>query len=155
MRPWPGWNIMQSTHRYGSSFNQECDEPVNTFDAVNKAYADRIKYKQLLLIFLILLWQTIHSSHFPLRNLFQWKDKNMWDVGWTVGRWVDCNIKSNVRNFVAWISQVFQRSVASDILHWFPCQWLDSQFSPRLHKTTVRQFINLQPWYKKYILFHF
>ena len=36
---------MQSTHRYESSFNQECENPVNRFDAVNKAYADRIKYK--------------------------------------------------------------------------------------------------------------
>ena len=30
---------MQSTHRYESTFNQECEE-----SAVNKAYADRIKY---------------------------------------------------------------------------------------------------------------
>ena len=29
--------------------------PVNKLDAVNKAYADRIKYKQLLVIFLIML----------------------------------------------------------------------------------------------------
>ena len=37
---------MQSTYRYGSTFNQECEEsPVNKFDAVNKAYTDRIKYK--------------------------------------------------------------------------------------------------------------
>ena len=36
---------MQSTHRYGSSFNQECERPVNKLDAVNKAYVDRIKYK--------------------------------------------------------------------------------------------------------------
>ena len=41
-------------------------------------------------------------------------------MGWTVGRWVDCNIKSNVRNCVAWLSQVLQRSVPYDILHWFP-----------------------------------
>ena len=33
---------MHSTHRYESSLNQEC---VNTFDAVNMAYLDRIKYK--------------------------------------------------------------------------------------------------------------
>ena len=38
-------------------------------DAVNKAYADRIHYKQLLVYFLILQWQTIYSSHFPLRKL--------------------------------------------------------------------------------------
>ena len=36
---------MQSTHRYGSEFNQECDEPSQKLDAVNKAYADRIEYK--------------------------------------------------------------------------------------------------------------
>ena len=26
MRLWSGCNIMQSTHRYGSSFNQECEK---------------------------------------------------------------------------------------------------------------------------------
>ena len=26
MQLWSGCNVMQSTHRYGSSFNQECDE---------------------------------------------------------------------------------------------------------------------------------
>ena len=36
---------MQATYRYGSSFNQECESPVNKFDAVNKTYADRIRYK--------------------------------------------------------------------------------------------------------------
>ena len=36
---------MQSTHRYGSAFNQECEEPSDRLDAVNKAYADRIKHK--------------------------------------------------------------------------------------------------------------
>ena len=36
---------MQSTPRYGSAFNQECENPIDRLDAVNKAYADRIKYK--------------------------------------------------------------------------------------------------------------
>ena len=36
---------MQSTHRYESSFNQECKSPVDRLDAVSKAYADCIKYK--------------------------------------------------------------------------------------------------------------
>ena len=36
---------MQSTHRYGSEFNQECEESSDRLDAVNKAYADRIQYK--------------------------------------------------------------------------------------------------------------
>ena len=42
---WPVCNIIQSTHRYGSSFNQECEESSQQIDAVNKAYVDRIKYK--------------------------------------------------------------------------------------------------------------
>ena len=46
----------------------------------------------------------------------------------------------NVRNCLAWLSQVFPRSVPCDILQWFPHQWLDSQFSPRLYRTTVSQF---------------
>ena len=45
------------------------NNPADRFDAVNKAYADRIQLKQLLVIFLILLWQTIQSSHFPLRKV--------------------------------------------------------------------------------------
>ena len=36
---------MRSTHRYGSAFNQECEEFTDRLDVVNKAYADRIKYK--------------------------------------------------------------------------------------------------------------
>ena len=35
---------MQSTHRYGSAFNLECEES-GRLDAVHKAYADRIKYE--------------------------------------------------------------------------------------------------------------
>ena len=40
--------------------------PVNKFDAVNKGYADRIKYKTA--IGNIPNTVTIHSSHFPLRK---------------------------------------------------------------------------------------
>ena len=43
--------------------------PVDRLDAVDKAYVDRIKYKTATGIFLILFWQTIYSSHFPLRKL--------------------------------------------------------------------------------------
>ena len=50
---------MQSTHRYGSSFNQECEKPVNKLDAVNKTYADRIKYKTTIGIIL----NTIMTDH--------------------------------------------------------------------------------------------
>ena len=43
--------------------------PVNKLDAVNKAYAGHINIKQLLVIFLMLLGQTIHFSPFLLRQL--------------------------------------------------------------------------------------
>ena len=36
---------MQSSHRYESAFIKNVKNPVNKLDAVNKAYADRIKYK--------------------------------------------------------------------------------------------------------------
>ena len=45
MRLKSGCNIMKSTHGYESTFNQECENLVNKFYAVNKAYVDRIKYK--------------------------------------------------------------------------------------------------------------
>ena len=44
MRLKSGFNIKQSTYRYGSII-KNVKNPVNKFDAVNKAYADRIKYK--------------------------------------------------------------------------------------------------------------
>ena len=85
--------------------------PVNRFDAVNKAYADHIKYKTAIGN----IPNTVMTDHTVItfshcESFCQWKDNNMWDVGWTVGRWVDCSIKSNVRNCVAWPSQVFQGS---------------------------------------------
>ena len=43
---------------------------IDRLDAVNKAYADRIKSNtQLLVIFLIQFEESIYSSHFPLGNL--------------------------------------------------------------------------------------
>ena len=43
---------------------------IDRLDAVNKTYADRIKYKTASgNLFLILFRQTIYSSHFPLRKL--------------------------------------------------------------------------------------
>ena len=43
----------------------------------------------------------------------------------------------NVRYCVAWLSQIIPRSVPYVILQWFTHQRLDSQFSPRLYRTTV------------------
>ena len=48
--------------------------PADRLDAVNKAYADRIKYKTVT--------GNIHNTVMT----DQWKDKNMCDVGLTVGR---------------------------------------------------------------------
>ena len=61
---------------------------------------------------------TLHI--FRCDSFCKWKDNNMWDVGWTVGRWVDCDIKFNVCNCVDWLSQVFQRTARYDVLLWFP-----------------------------------
>ena len=66
----------------------------------------------------------------------------MWDVGWTVDRWVDFNIKTNVCNWVAHLSPIFKRSVPYNIFQWFPCQWLDTEFSRRLYWTIVSQLYN-------------
>ena len=37
--------FLQSTHRYRSAFNHKFKNLTDRLDAVNKAYADRIKYK--------------------------------------------------------------------------------------------------------------
>ena len=52
-------------------FIKDVKNPVNKSDAVNKAYFVRINIKQSLVIFLILLCQTIRYSHFPPRQLLQ------------------------------------------------------------------------------------
>ena len=44
--------------------------PVNKFDAVNKAYIDRIKYKTTTLIIPSIAVTDIYSSRFPRRKLF-------------------------------------------------------------------------------------
>ena len=96
--------------------------PVEWFDAVNKAYVDRVHINHLLVLFLILLWQTTHSSHFPMRKVFQVKiQNNRWDMGRTVARGDDFNIQSNVRNWVARLSQVYKRPIPYVIFPWFSC----------------------------------
>ena len=50
--------------------------PVNRFDAVNKAYAGRIKYKTAV-VNIPNTVMTMHSSHFQLRKLLPWNDNNM------------------------------------------------------------------------------
>ena len=72
--------------------------PIDILDTVNKAYADRIKYITASgNIPKIVLADHILFT-FPTGKAFcQWKDKNMWDVVWTVGRWVDSHIKHQVQ----------------------------------------------------------
>ena len=55
--------------------------PADRLDAVNKAYADRIKYKTDTGIIPNIAMTDIYSSYFPLRKLCQWKDNNMCKVG--------------------------------------------------------------------------
>ena len=76
---------MQSTHRYGSSFNQECENSKQIY-AVNKAYVDRIKYKTATGI----IPNTVMTDHtlftFAAEKAFaRGKNDNMRDVGLTVG----------------------------------------------------------------------
>ena len=72
---------MQSTHRYGSAFNQECQNPVNRFDVVNKAYVDRIKYKTIGITPNTVTDRphTLHISH--CESYCQWENNDMRDVG--------------------------------------------------------------------------
>ena len=69
MRHWPDETFCNRLINMDQHSNENAKNPVNKLDAVNKAYADRIKYKKLLVIFLILLRKTTHSSPFPLRKL--------------------------------------------------------------------------------------
>ena len=95
--------------------------PVNKSNAVNKAYADRLKYKTAtgnipniaITDHTLFTFPAVKACASGVIIIFE-----MWVERF--GRGVDCNIKRNVRNCVAWISQVFQRSVSYDILHWFP-----------------------------------
>ena len=94
---------------------------IDGLDAVNKAYADRIKHKTPSGNII----NTVLSDHilfiFPTGKAFaSGKIKICEIVGWTVGWWVDSNIKANVRNWVAGLSQVFKRPIPCDIFLWFP-----------------------------------
>ena len=90
--------------------------PADRLHAVNKGYDDRLKYKTATGN--IHCHDSTYTLHISRCDSFcQWKDKNMWDVAWTVDRWLDCNIKSNVRYCVAYLSQICKRSVHYDILH--------------------------------------
>ena len=96
--------------------------PVDRLDAVNKAYSERIKYKTAsgnIPNTVLTDHNILHISH--CESFCQWKYKNMRDMGWTVGRWVGSNIKSNIRNWMARLSQVFKRPIPYDIFLWFPC----------------------------------
>ena len=95
--------------------------PAGRLDAVNKAYADRIKYK----IATGNIPNTIMTDHtifiFPAAKAFasgKIKICEMW-----VERLADERIATSSPMFatVVWLSQVLKRSVPYDILHWFLC----------------------------------
>ena len=69
--------------------------PVNKLDAVNKAYIDRIEYKSATGT----IPNSVRTDHtlftFPAtKDITSGKIIILWDVGWTVGGWVDFNIES-------------------------------------------------------------
>ena len=131
--------------------------PVNKCYAVNKAYADRINYKTAIgNIPNIAMTDHTHFT-FPAAKAFA-SEKIIICEMW-VERLADDWIASNVRNCVAWLSEVFQRFVPYDFLHWFPRQWLDSHVSPRLYRTTMslsdyNHNVNEQFYFKHVIMLY-
>ena len=115
--------------------------PVNGFDAVNKAYADRIKYKTAIGNIL----NTVMTDHtlFTFAAAKGFASEKIIICEMWVERLADEWIATSSPMFAlrGWLSQVFQRSVPNDILLWFPRQWLDWNFSPRLYRTTEGQFV--------------
>ena len=112
--------------------------PVNKWKADGNAYGDRIKYKTATgnIPNTVITNPTLFT--FPAANAFA-SGKIIICEMWVERLAYDCNIKSNFRNCVAWISQIFSRSVPCDIRQWFSRQGLDSHFSPRLYRTTMNQ----------------
>ena len=115
MRLWPGSNIMQSIHRYGSAFNQECEDSgrwiIRSWSQKNiKTATGNIP-------------NTVMADH----TLFTFPDAKAFANG-------------KIKMCEMWVERLqmsgFPRSVHYDILHCFPREWLDSQFSPRLYRTT-------------------
>ena len=82
---------MQSTHRYGSAFNQECEDRL---DAVNKAHADHIKYKTASGN----IPNTVLTDHilltFPTGKAFASGKIKIWEmwVEWLADEWVATSI---------------------------------------------------------------
>ena len=115
--------------------------PADRLDAVNKAYADRIKYKTAT----DNIPNTVMTDHilftFPAANAFasgKIKICEMW-VERLVDEWITTS-SAMFATAMAWLAQIFPRSVPFDIIHWFSRQWMDSQFSSRLYSTVVSQF---------------
>ena len=95
--------------------------PVNKLDAVNMAYADRIKYKTTTGI--------ISNIALTDHTLFTFASGKIIICDMWVERLAD-----------EWIATSSPMFATYNILQWFPRQWLDSQFSPRLRRPTVIQF---------------
>ena len=112
--------------------------PVKTFDAVNKAYANRVKCKTAIGI----IPYIVMRDH----TLFTFFAAKAFASGYIIicEMWVErladewiATSSSMYATARPGFHKVFQRSVSFDILHWLPRQWLDSHFSPRLYRTTL------------------
>ena len=107
--------------------------PADRFDAVNKAYADHIKYKTATGN----IPDTVMTHHtlftFPAAKAFSSGKIQICEM------WVERHqIKCSLLRGLAFTS--FPEVCPYNILHCFPHQWLDSQFSPRLYRTIVIPF---------------
>ena len=128
MRLWSGGNIHPID--MDSHFIKYVKSPVNKLDAVNKAYVDRKKYKTATGN----IPNTVLTDHtlitFPAAKAFA-SGKIIICEMW-VERWQMSGLQHQVQcpqqRGLAFTSFPEVRP----ILLWFPRQWLDSHFSPRL-----------------------
>ena len=113
---------------------------VNKLDAVNKAYADRIKYETATGI----ITNNAMTDHtlliFPAATAFA-SGKIIICEMW-VERLADERIATSSQMFATAWSGFHKFSRDPSLMTFFngSHQWLDSQFSPRLYRNTVRKF---------------
>ena len=116
--------------------------PVSKFDAVNKAYVDRIKYKTTTVIIPNIAMIDHILFTFPAAKAFA-SGKIIICKMW-VERLADEWIATSSQMFATAWPDFHKFSREPSFMTFFslvPRQWLDSQFSPRLRRTTVSQFI--------------
>ena len=116
--------------------------PVNKLDSVNKVYADRIKYKTTTCN----IHNTVRTDH----TLFTFSAANAFASGkiiisemW-IERLADEWIAISSPKFATAWPGLHKFSRGPSLITFFngSRQWLKSQFSPRLYRTTVSSFKN-------------